>query len=169
MHRSHQKVYHSDSIITQLLLGANEYLHHDDPVIMDAIVKGSKTTSINWDRTLYFEFAYSVLLAPATILIWPAIIISTISMVVKPYMFNMMSCVLYALFGVIAGLSTMLYNKQEESKMVDYSKTPEYSVFFSKKDLWRSGIMGGLSGISFAILFYWFGIWLHLHPRGSGG
>lgn len=167
MNRSRCRIYHSDSMVTQLILSANERFNHDDPVKMNVIVKGSKTSSINWDRTPYFEFAYNIFLVPATILIWPAIIISVISFAVNPYTFNMVSCLLYASFGIISGWAVMLYNRQQESKIVDYFNTPEYSVHFDKKNLWQAGIIGGLLGLGWAVVFYWTGIWIHLHPRGG--
>lgn len=168
MNRSNKKDFHSDLMTTQITLVANERLNHINPVKMILIRKGAKTTSTNRERTPYFEFAYEFALILAAICLWPAIIFSVVTSGLFPYTFNIVSSVLYTLGGISCGWSTMFYKKKEQSIAVDDCKNPEYSVRFDKKDLFRSGIIGGLWGFVFAGLLYWFGIWVALHPRGGG-
>lgn len=167
MQRNNQTGYHSDLMTTQITLAANERLNHINPVKMDLIREGSKGVATNRERTPYFGFAYEFSLILAAICLWPAIILSVATTGLFPYMFNMVSSVLYMLGGISCGWSVMFYKKQEQSIAGENCKNSEYSVRFGKKDLYRSGIIGGLLGAVFSVLFYWFGIWVALHPRGG--
>lgn len=167
MRRSNKEDFHSDLLTTQIALTANEQLNHINPVKMSLIRKGAKITSTNQERTPYFGFAYEFTLILASIFLWPAIIISVVTSGLFPYMFNVVSSVLYALGGMSCGWSIMFSKKKEQSIAGYDCKNPEYSVRFGKKDLWQSGVIGGLLGLGWAVLLYWFGVWVGLHPRGG--
>lgn len=167
MQTNHQAKYHSDSVTTRIILAVNKRLNHINPAKIDSVRKSSEENSTSRERTPYFGFAYEFTLMLTSICLVPAIIISVITTGLFPYMFNIVSSTMYIMGGISCGWSIMFYKKQEQSISEENYESAQCFVHFSKKDLFRSAIIGGLLGIIWAVLFYWLGIWIHSHPRGG--